>query len=178
MNKANTDIRISAATKGIKMWQIAEAIGVSEGKFCRMMRTEMPQKTKTDILSVIEKISNGEPIPTAQSFKDAKPNQEPEEEYKVIASRIKSLLDQTGMTQTELGKQTGILPNTISCFISGSRIPNAIHIIKIADAFNVSADYVLGRSGISQNDIDSKKIQSKLDKIVRCINEVLSDETP
>ena len=173
---ANSEIKLIAASKGVKQWEIANAIGVSEGKLCRMMRTELSRELKTTILSVIENISNGESIPSSHKCKEEK--QEPQEECSVISSRIKSLLDRTGTTQTELGKRTGILPNTISCFCNGSRIPNAIHIIKIADALNVSTDYILGRSEVPQNDIDATKIQLRFDKIIRCFNEVMNDATP
>ena len=173
---ANSEIKLIAASKGVKQWEIANAIGVSEGKFCRMMRTELSQELKTTILSVIENISNGESVSPSYNCKEEK--LEPQEECLVISSRIKSILELTGTTQTELGKRTGILPNTISCFCNGSRIPNAIHIIKIADAFNVSADYILGRTEMPQKDVNTKELQIRLNKIIRCINEVMDDATP
>lgn len=175
---ANNEIKLIAKGKGVKQWEIANAIGVSEGKLCRLMRTELAQEHKDIILAAIESIANGEDTPPSRIQKEVKPIHEPEGEYTIISSRIKSLLNQTGMTQTELGKLTGILQNTISQFCSGNRIPNAIHIIKIADAFNVSADYILGRTEMPQKDVNTKELQIRLNKIIRCINEVMDDATP
>ena len=175
---ANNEIKLIAKGKGVKQWEIANAIGVSEGKLCRLMRTELAQEHKDIILAAIESIANGDDTQPSRIQKEVKPIHEPEGEYTIISSRIKSLLNQTGMTQTELGKLTGILQNTISQFCSGNRIPNAIHIIKIADAFNVSADYILGRTEISNKDIDATKIQLCFDRIIRCIDEAMNDATP
>lgn len=167
----NTDIRNYAASKGVKMWQIAKALGINDGTFSRKLRYELPQEEKEKILTIVVKISNGEDVhPDPVLGEDG--------EYMVIASRINGLLNQTGMTQTELGKLTGILQNVISQFCRGTRIPNAIHIIKIADAFNVSADYILGRTEMPQKDVNTKELQIRLNKIIRCINEVMDDATP
>jgi transcriptional regulator with XRE-family HTH domain len=61
-----------------------------------------------------------------------------------IGSHIKALLAFKGIKQKDLAKYLGVTDNTISYFCSGSRVPNAEQIIKIAEYLEVSADYILG----------------------------------
>lgn len=62
----------------------------------------------------------------------------------IIGQRIRKLLAKNNVKQKELAKELGVADNTISYFVSGSRIPNTLQIIKIAQFFEVPSDYVLG----------------------------------
>lgn len=53
----NSEIRTLAKTKGIKMWQIAEALHMQDSAFSRKLRHELPQEEKEKILAVIEKLA-------------------------------------------------------------------------------------------------------------------------
>ncbi len=51
-----------------------------------------------------------------------------------------------GLTQEALAKKASLKPSQISAFETGLRAnPSTANIIKLADALNVSADYLLGR---------------------------------
>ena len=50
------------------------------------------------------------------------------------------------MTQEDLAKVLGITRDSISLWEIGKRIPDTQYIIKLADFFGVSTDYLLGRS--------------------------------
>ncbi len=63
---------------------------------------------------------------------------------KIIGSRINSALALRDMKQKELAKILGVTDNTVSYYVSGARTPNAEQIIAIANALDVSADYILG----------------------------------
>ena len=65
---------------------------------------------------------------------------------KVIGERINTLLGEQDKKQKELANYLGVTDNTISYFCSGKRTPNTAQIKMISDFFNVSADYILGRS--------------------------------
>lgn len=73
---------------------------------------------------------------------------------KTIGIRINTLLAEQGHKQKELAAHLGIQDNTISYFVSGRRTPNTEQIVKIADFFNVSADYLLGRTTAKTTDKD------------------------
>lgn len=56
----NQEIRQAALRKGVRMWQIAEALGVHENTFSRRLRSELPQDEQERILSIIDELSKGE----------------------------------------------------------------------------------------------------------------------
>lgn len=54
---SNKEIRNAAGGHGIRLWQVAEAIGMNESAFSRKLRKELPQAEKEKILAVIEKMA-------------------------------------------------------------------------------------------------------------------------
>ena len=56
------------------------------------------------------------------------------------------LLSQKGVTPYRMSKETGIPSRMLGYWKDGERIPSSENIIKIADYFNVSTDYLLGRT--------------------------------
>lgn len=53
----NKDIRNAAGGYGIRLWQVAEALGMNESAFSRKLRNELPQEEKEKILAVIQKLA-------------------------------------------------------------------------------------------------------------------------
>ena len=53
----NQDIRRIAAWAGVKLWQIADALGIADCSFSRKLRKELPQEEKKKIFSIIERLS-------------------------------------------------------------------------------------------------------------------------
>lgn len=53
----NQDIRETAEKSGVRLWQIAEALGVADCNFSRKLRRELPQEEKEKIFSIIEKLA-------------------------------------------------------------------------------------------------------------------------
>lgn len=51
----NAVIRERIKSAGVFHWQVAEALGVSESKFCRMLRREMPEDQQREVLKAVEK---------------------------------------------------------------------------------------------------------------------------
>ena len=60
--------------------------------------------------------------------------------------RIKELRKQRGISQTELGEILGVTRSTICQYEQGKRQPDNTTLVKLADFFGVSVDYLLGRS--------------------------------
>ena len=56
--KANTSIREKAKNNGVRLWQIADALGIQESLFSKKLRHDRPQDETDKIFSIIEKISN------------------------------------------------------------------------------------------------------------------------
>lgn len=55
--KKNIDIRLKAAESDVYLWQIANALGISDSDFSRQLRTELDPEHKAEILSIIKDIS-------------------------------------------------------------------------------------------------------------------------
>lgn len=60
--------------------------------------------------------------------------------------RLKDLREDNDLTQEELSKKLNITRSALSNYEVGSREPSYDLLIKIADYFNVSLDYLLGRT--------------------------------
>lgn len=64
----------------------------------------------------------------------------------MFAERLKKLRTEKGLNQTELAKILNVAKQTISNWELGNRTPDDKMLIKIADLFNVSTDYLLCRT--------------------------------
>ena len=62
--------------------------------------------------------------------------------------RLKELRKQKKLTQLKLAMDLNLSQNTISRYETGEREASYNELIKIADYFNVSVDYLLGRTDI------------------------------
>ncbi len=51
------DIRIKAQTAGVKLWQIADELGIADGNFSRKLRKELSEEEKAKIFSIIDSIA-------------------------------------------------------------------------------------------------------------------------
>lgn len=60
--------------------------------------------------------------------------------------RLRSLRKEKKMTMKELGARLQLAESTISGYETGSREPDLDVVTKLADMFEVSTDYLLGRS--------------------------------
>lgn len=53
----NFDIRRAAKENNVKLWEIAEAIGLAESTFSRKLRRELPSDQRDHILRVIANLA-------------------------------------------------------------------------------------------------------------------------
>lgn len=63
----------------------------------------------------------------------------------VLSERILQLRLEMGLSQEEFSKESGIGYRSFRRYEAGEREPNCSTLIVLADFFNVSADYLLGR---------------------------------
>lgn len=66
----------------------------------------------------------------------------------MIGNRIKFLREELGLKQEELAKKLSVSPSSIGMYETNKREPNNELVIKLANFFNVSTDYLLGKSDI------------------------------
>lgn len=67
-------------------------------------------------------------------------------------NRIRDLREDRDMRQIDLAEATGIDQRTISNYETGKTSPDAYAILKLAEFFDVSTDYLLGKSKIKNYD--------------------------
>lgn len=56
----NHEIRKAAQDAGLKLWQVAYALGMSDASFSRKLRLELSQEEQARIIAVIRKLKEGE----------------------------------------------------------------------------------------------------------------------
>jgi len=64
---------------------------------------------------------------------------------KIFSERLIAAREKRGMSQSELAEKTGFQASALSHFESGRRMPSFDSLKRLADALNVSTDYLLGR---------------------------------
>ena len=63
-----------------------------------------------------------------------------------MGNRLRQLRKSRGYTQVSLQMKTGIEQSLLSKYETGERIPPTETLIKLADLYDVSIDYLLGRT--------------------------------
>lgn len=76
-----------------------------------------------------------------------------------LGNRIKNLRIKKSITQTQLAQRLGVTKATISGYEVGARYPSLDMLIKLAQSFNVSTDFLLGIEKIQS--LDVKKLTPK-----------------
>ena len=84
--------------------------------------------------------------------------------------RLRDLREDRDLRQSDLAKATGIDQRTISNYETGKTAPDAYALIKLADFFNVSIDYLVGRTKCDLYSSDKRvryieRIQQELENL-------------
>lgn len=53
----NQDVRRAAAGSGVKLWQVAEALGIADCSLSRKLRRELPAEEKEKIFGIIRELA-------------------------------------------------------------------------------------------------------------------------
>ncbi len=67
-----------------------------------------------------------------------------------FSSRIRELRKEIGKTQQDMADIFSIRVRTYQCYEYGQSYPNVSGLIAIADFFDVSLDYLMGRSDVRE----------------------------
>lgn len=62
-----------------------------------------------------------------------------------IGKRIRELREEKGINQKQLAQEIGVAQSAVSQWESQTNEPKASYVKSLADYFDVSADYLLGR---------------------------------
>lgn len=74
-----------------------------------------------------------------------------------MGAKIRDLRKQKRLSQTELGKLVHVSQQTVTAWENNKAEPTSSAVVQLAEVFNVSTDYLLGRpekTGIDQTELD------------------------
>ena len=54
---ANTDVRTAAKEKGVRLWEVAECLRISDPTMTRKLRRELPDCEKQEIFKIIDELA-------------------------------------------------------------------------------------------------------------------------
>lgn len=80
-----------------------------------------------------------------------------------LGERLKNLRENRGITQKFLAEKIGVKANTLSGYESGRREPDAETLRKMADYYEVTMDYLLGRTRDPKFSQATEKIVNDID---------------
>lgn len=93
----------------------------------------------------------------------------------MIGQRIRDLRKQKRMSQTELAKSAGVSQATVTAWETGKAEPSSSAVARLADIFNVTTDYLLGRPNKQETKKDDVELSDD-DVIMTWRGKPLSDE--
>ena len=79
----------------------------------------------------------------------------------MIGNRIKLLREELGLKQEELAKKMSVSPSSIGMYERNLREPNNELTLKFANFFDVSIDYLLGKSDLRNYEDIEKEFYNK-----------------
>ncbi|MBB6176425.1 transcriptional regulator with XRE-family HTH domain [Anoxybacillus tengchongensis] len=91
---------------------------------------------------------------------------------KVVGKRIALLRKKRGLSQEEFAKKINVSPSTVAMWEVGKREVKSSTLSELADFFNVSTDYLLGRTDNPSSSLpelterEERNIQRELEKII------------
>ena len=93
----------------------------------------------------------------------------------MIGKKIRDLRKQKRMSQTELAKSAGVSQTTVTAWETGKAEPSSSAVARLADIFNVTTDYLLGRPNKQETKKDDVELSDD-DVIMTWRGKPLSDE--
>ncbi len=84
--------------------------------------------------------------------------------------RLRHLREDRDLRQSDVARATGLDQKTLSNYETGKTNPDSYALIKLADFFGVTIDYLVERT--DNNFLDKEKIRGKLDEIQKDIDEL------
>jgi len=92
-------------------------------------------------------------------------------ENKPLSKKLKELREERGYLQKFVADKIGVRSNTLSGYENGTRSPDPEMLIKLAELYEVSTDYLLGRTNPSnKSDIYEQNIDKELKEIMSEMN--------
>ena len=79
-------------------------------------------------------------------------------ESEFFSKKLKELRESKGMSQSALAEALEISRGSISFYENGERVPDILVLCKVSNFFNVSTDYLLGKTESATTDTDLRSV--------------------
>lgn len=90
-----------------------------------------------------------------------------------FVNRIRALREDMDLRQIDVANATGIDQKTLSNYETGKTNPDSYAIIKLADFFGVSSDYLLGRD--DKTKVSVEKLLKRIYNVEKELNEMKNE---
>lgn len=87
-----------------------------------------------------------------------KRGRKPKEKFSIFSQRLSERLYRSYKNLNVIAEEMGITRQSLAQYRDGNNIPDALTLAKIADYFDVSADYLLGRTDVKSANVDLKAV--------------------
>ena len=95
-----------------------------------------------------------------------------------IGNRIRELREDKDLRQIDVSHATGIDQKTLSNYETGKTNPDSYSILKLADFFQVSTDYLLGCTNLNiKSNTDVFRILEKIENKIRELKKFIQRQT-
>lgn len=84
----------------------------------------------------------------------------------MLGSRLKALRTKNNLTQKQLAQKINVTHVSISGYESGNRSPDTDTLQKLADYFEVSTDYLLGRTNTPETSTKSQNDEAEFQAFI------------
>lgn len=81
-----------------------------------------------------------------------------------LPKRLKELREDKGYLQKYVADKIGVKSNTLSGYENGTRSPDPEMIVKLAELYNVTTDYLLGKSD-DPNKTEEEELEEFIDNV-------------
>lgn len=85
----------------------------------------------------------------------------------MFSKKLRLMRKKSGLTQAKLAKRLNISPSTVGMYEQGRREPDSAMLVKIADVFDVSVDYLVGSKKSKLMINSAKELAEIIEQIVR-----------
>lgn len=96
-------------------------------------------------------------------------------ENNILKIRLKTLRNNLGFTQEDVAKKVGLTKSAYGYYEQGKTVPDAYMVSKLAEIFNVTTDYILGRTDIKKSELENENEDEEKD-IEKAIDELLQQD--
>lgn len=90
---------------------------------------------------------------------------------------LKKLREEKGISQSELAKNLGVVRSTICFYEKGQHAPTPEMLIKLADYFNVTVDYLIGHDTNNLPIYNNAQISNQTKNFVSEFERIFSDNS-